>query len=133
MTAGVTQAIHRRWAESAPLCALLPVARVSTGASPSPSLPRAVLTKESDQPVAACNDGSAVTAVGVRIEVFHADYDAAAAIVRQAAAVLDRTDFPLPEGGRVVGIRRINDSEQQQEDGTWRMAVELLCTVHWCP
>ncbi|MGD0897986.1 MAG: DUF3168 domain-containing protein [Thermoguttaceae bacterium] len=132
MTAGVMQAIHQRWAASAPLCALLPAAKVSTGASPNPSLPRAVLTKESDRPAAVCNDGSAVTEVGVRIEVFHPDYDVAAAVIRQAAAQFDRTDFPLPRSGRVINMRRTGASEQQQADGTWRMAVDFLCMVY-CP
>jgi hypothetical protein len=132
MTAGVMQAIHQRWAGAAQLSALLPAARVSTGASPNPSLPRAVLTKQSDRPVAVCNDGSAVTEIGVRIEVFHPDYDAAAAVIQQAAVQFDRTDFALPQSGRVINMRRTDDSEQQQEDGTWRMAIDFLCVV-WCP
>ena len=98
----------------------------------NPSLPRAVLTKESDRSAAVCNDGSAVTEVGVRIEVFHPDYDAAAAVIQEAASLFDRTDFALPQGGRVINMRRTDDSEQQQEDGTWRMAINFLSAV-WCP
>jgi hypothetical protein len=132
MTAGVMQAIQQRWGASAGLCVLLPAARVSTGASPDPALPRAVLSKQSDQPLAACNDGSAVTTVGVRIEVFHANYDAAAAVVCQVAALLDRTDFPLPDGGQVINMRRMNETEEQLGDGTWQMTIDFACTVY-CP
>jgi hypothetical protein len=132
MSAALMQAIQQRWGESAGLSALVPAERVSTGASPSPALPRAVLSKQSHQPLAACNDGSAVSTVGVRIEVFHANYDAAAAVVRQLAAVLDRADFPLPDGGRVINMRKMNDTEEQHSDGTWQMAVDFACTLY-CP
>ncbi len=130
MFADLMGAIHQRWGASPGLCQLLPVARVSTGASPAPSLPRAVLTRLSDRPLAALNDGSAVTSVGVRLLVFHASYDAATAIVRQADALLDRADFALPDGGRVIDMRRIDESEEQQPDGVWRMTVDFACAVY---
>ena len=134
MIGALMQAIHQRWQATAGLSGLLPATRVTTGASPNPSLPRAVLTRQSDQPVAACNDGSAVTLVGVRIQVFHANYDAAAAIIDQVTAAFDRADFPLddgpPGGARVICMRRSNYSEGQEADGNWRMAVDFACAVY---
>ena len=129
MAMSLIQGIHRRWASSGPLCALLPASRVSTGLSADPAVPRAVIRKESDRPLAACNDGSTVASVGVRIEVFHGDYDAAAAIVDQINAAMDRVDFALDDGDKVIDMRRTNGSEQQQDDGLWRMVVDFTCAV----
>jgi hypothetical protein len=134
MTVALVEAIHQRWAASPGLAGLLPAARLSTGASPNPALPRAVLSRQGEQPLAACNDGSAVTLVGVRIEVFHPNFDAAAAIVDQLTTAFDRADFPLadgsPPGARLICMRRINHAEGQEADGTWRMAVDFACTVY---
>jgi hypothetical protein len=134
MTVALLGAIHQQWAASPGLAGLLPAARLSTGASPNPSLPRAVLTRQSEQPLAACNDGSAVASVGVQVEVFHLSYDAAATIVDQVTKVFDRADFPLddgpPEGARVICMRRTNHSEGQEADGTWRMTVDFACAVY---
>ena len=130
MTLSLVQAIHQRWAESPALCSLLPVARVSTGMSADPALPRAVVHKESDRPLLSCNDGSEVALVTVRIRVFHDDYAAAAATIGQLKAALERAEFALECGGKVLDVRRSNDSEQQLENGVWEMTIDFDCTVH---
>ena len=130
MAMSLIQAIHQRWAATGPLSAALSASRVSTGLSAVHGVPLAVITKQSDQPLAACNDGSAVDSIGVRIEVFHGNYDAAAAIVAQVKAAMDRADFALDGGNMVIDMRRTNDSEQQQDDGVWRMVVDFACMVY---
>lgn len=130
MALTLIQAIHRRWADAAALCALLPASRVSTGMSADPAVPRAVIHKESDRPLVACNDGSEVALVDIRIRVFHEEYTAAAAIVNQVKAAMDRADFTLGDGDAVIDMRRSDDSEQQQEDGVWQMTIDFTCAVH---
>jgi len=124
------QVIHQRWAAAESLDGLLPAARVYTGMSVDPTLPFAVISKESGRPVSRHNDGSAVDAVGVRIQVFHHDYDSAAAIVEQIKSVFDRGSFPLAGGDKVLSLERCNDSEQQADDGVWRMAIDFTCMVY---
>jgi hypothetical protein len=132
MAVNLLAAIHQRWSLTPSLCAVLPAARASTGASADPAVPRAVISKQNDRPLLAANDGSAVDAVGVRIAVFHASHDAAAAIVAEIKAVFDRADFAV-EGGRVINMRREDNSEQQDDDGLWQMAIHFICHVYQDP
>jgi hypothetical protein len=132
MAVDLLAAIHERWAATPSLCALLPAARVVTGMSADPAAPRAVIGKQSDRPLVVANDGSAVDAVGLRIEVFHAHHDAAAAIVAEIKAAFDRADFAV-DGGRVIAMRRENDAEHQEDDGLWRMMIEFICHVYQNP
>ena len=126
----LAQVIHQRWAAAAALDALLPAARVYTGLSVDPTVPFAVISKLSEQPTSYHNDGSAVAAVGLRIEVFHSQYDAAAAIMQQVKAAFDRSDFPLAGSDKVVDMQRLNDFERQTADGVWHCTCDFQCTVH---
>ncbi len=125
----LVQAIHQRWAASAGLDALLPVSRVYTGISVEGTTPYAVITKQSDRPWVYLSDGSTIDRVGVRVEVFHDDYDAAAAIMHQVKAAFDRADLTLTGGDRVINVQRLDDSERQDNDGLWRLTIDFLCTV----
>ena len=126
----LAQVIHQRWAAAEGLNGLLPAARVYTGMSVESSLPFAVISKQSDRPLSRYNDGSAIDAVGVRIQVFHQDYDSAAAIVEQLKVVFDRSRFALAGCDKVIDMRRSDDSEHQEEDGAWRMVIDFDCTVY---
>jgi hypothetical protein len=126
----LAQVIHQRGAAAEQLNDLLPADRVTTGTGVDPTLPYAAISKHSQRPGVIYNDGSAVDTVGVQIEVFHDDYDAAAAIVAQIKAVFDRTDFALAGSDRVINIQRSNDFQEHAADGTWRMAVDLNCSVY---
>ncbi|MGA2619841.1 MAG: hypothetical protein ABSF26_19685 [Thermoguttaceae bacterium] len=130
MALSLMQAIHCRWSAVEPLCALLPGGRLATGLSPDPGLPRAVVSLQSDRPLAACNDGSTVRLIGLRFQVFHGNYDAAAAIVEQIDAAFDRTDFDLDDGQRVIEMRRTGGGQRQQDDGVWQMNIDFVCMVH---
>lgn len=121
--------IHQRWAAAAPLSGLLPASRVYTGSSVAPAPPLALIKKESDRPLATYNDGSATAAVAVQIEVYHASYDAAAAIVEQVRAAFDNAAFDLGDGDRVIHMRRTNGAEEQTPDGVWQITTEFECIV----
>ena len=126
----LAEVIHQRWAAAAALEDLLPASRVYTGMSVDPATPYAVIAKLSDRPAGYHNDGSAVTTVGVRIQVFHDNYDSAAAVVDQVIAAFDRTDFALAGADKVINMQRGNDFHQQEDDGTWRMVIDFDCTVY---
>ena len=123
------QAIHERWAAATALQAVLPASRLYTGVCPNAALPWATVGKESERPVACHNDGSAAVAVDVKIDVFHGDHDAGAAIVEQVVAAFDRSDFALAGNDRVVDMRRGNDFEQESDDGVWQFTCEFQCVV----
>jgi hypothetical protein len=124
------QTIHQRWAASATLDALLPADRVYTGLSVDPAMPYAVISKQSDRPLSRHNDRSGVDTVVVRMQVFHEDYDAAAAIIAQIKSVFDRSRFALSGSDQVLNMQRTNDSEAQQADGVWQMIIDFNCTVY---
>jgi hypothetical protein len=123
------EVIHQRWATATTLNSLLPAARVYTGRSADPSRPFAVIFKQSHRPLAQCNDGTAFAAIGLRIQVFHDDHDAAAAIIDQLKATFDRTRFSLSGSDTVTLVQCSNDWEQQNDDGVWQMTVDCICTV----
>jgi hypothetical protein len=124
------QVIHQRWAATAALDGLLPAERLYTGMSVDPTLPYAVLNKESERPGDYYNDGSAMVAVGLRIEVFAGQYQSGADILHQLKAAFDRSEFALAGGDKVVDMRRLNDFEKQSEDGVWQFTCDFQCTVY---
>ncbi len=123
------QVIHERWAEAAALNVLLPAACVFTGASYDASLPLAVITKESDKPDSYESDGSAIDVVELRIRVLHARHDVAAEIIHKIKKAFDRTTFNLADSDVVRLMQRMNDYEQQRDDGSWEMIIDFQCTV----
>jgi hypothetical protein len=124
------QAIHQRWAATAALNAALPAARVFTGMSFDPSLPRAAISKQSDKPSSYASDGSAIDSVVVRFLLFHENYDDATELVHQVKLAFDRSSFALAGDDRVQLMQRTNDFEQQLDDGTWQMTIDFECTVY---
>ena len=126
----LAQVIHQRWAAAAGLNDLLPTDRVFTGMSFDPSLPFATIGKESDRPTSYQSDGSAVDTVSLRIRVFHEHHADAAAIVHQIKTAFDRTAFDLAGSDKVLIMQRVNDFEQQRDDGAWQMVVDFNCTVY---
>jgi hypothetical protein len=126
----LTQAVHQRWAATAPLVALLPAERVFTGSSVDPAPPFAVIARESGQPLARFGDGSGIDAARLRIQVFDDCYDRATAIIQQVKLAFDRASFALASGDKVLEIRRHADGEEQQPDARWQMTVEFECIVY---
>ncbi|MGD0516486.1 MAG: DUF3168 domain-containing protein [Thermoguttaceae bacterium] len=126
----LAQVIHQRWAADSTLNGLLPATRVYTGLSFDPTRPFAVISKESDKPETYHSDGSAIDAVGLRIQVFHDNYDAGAEIAHQIKKVFDRTAFDLSGSDKVLNIQRGNNSENQTDDGVWQFIMDFICTVY---
>ncbi|MHC4179509.1 MAG: tail completion protein gp17 [Planctomycetota bacterium] len=126
----LAQVIHQRWTATEPLNDLLPAARVYTGMSVDPTTPYAIITRQSDRPVACLNDGSTVDRVGLRIAVFHDHYDAGASIVHQIKVAFHLAEFALSGSDKVISMRRSDDFERQSEDGVWHFAVDFNCTVY---
>ncbi len=133
----LAQVIHQRWAAAAELDALLPAGRVFTGLSVDPQVPYAVISKRSGAPGGPAgsgalryNDGSAVEAIDLRIEVFDEDYDRAAAVIAQVKAAFDGTSFDLAGSDKVILMRRTAEAEEQADDGRWRWAIDFRCTVY---
>src|SRR3972149_10910601 len=124
----LAQVIHQRWAAATTLNGLLPASRVDTGLSFDPLRPFAVISKESDRPETYHSDGSAVDTVGLRIQVFHDNYDAGAEIMHQIKVAFDRTAFDLAGSDKVLNIERSNDWERQHNDGAWHFVVAFKCT-----
>ena len=129
-TMNLDQVIHQRWAATPALDGLLPAERVYTGMSVDPTLPYAVLSKESERPGDYHNDGSATAAVGLRIQVFAGQYRSGADILHQLKAAFDHGDFPLSGADKVVDMQRLNDFGRQSDDGVWQFTCDFLCTVY---
>ena len=126
----LAQVIHQRWAADEALNGLLPASRVYTGMSVDPTTPYAVITKQSHRPMAYLSDGSTVDQVGVRVQTFHDNYDAGAAIVHQIKVAFHQAEFALSGSDKVINIQRSNDFEHLDRDGVWQFVVDLNCTVY---
>ena len=124
------EAIHQRWAASEGLAALLPAEGVKTGRSLDDAVPYATLTRRASRTAFRTNAGDALDEVGLRIDVWHDDYDAGRAIVHQIKAAFDRSDFELVGGDRVVQMRRTDDSASQHDDGVWQFTIDFLAQVY---
>src|SRR5213083_5588 len=115
------QAIHARWAANGGLTALVPAARFVTGkALGGLSLPYATLTRVGQRRAVRTSSRS-VADVQVRFDVFSTDLGT----LRQAAdavkACFDRQTFF--GGATVLRMRQTDDSEEQADDGTWRLSL----------
>lgn len=126
----LAQVIHQRWAAAEALDQLLPASRVYTGMSVDPRPPYAVITRQSDRPSAYFHDGSTVDQVGVRVQVFHDNHDAGAAIVHQIKRAFHQSQFALSGSDKVINMQRANDSERPNDDGLWQFVIDFNCTVY---
>jgi hypothetical protein len=124
------QVIHERWTAATALNALLPASCVHTGANFSPELPRATIYKTSDKPKSYESTGSAIDIVVLRIVVYHERYADAAEIVHQIKAAFNRSSFTLSGSDQVQLMERVNDFEEQLDDGAWQMTIDFQCTVY---
>ena len=129
----LAEVLHQRWAATAALNDLLPASSVHTGPGVERTTPQAVITKQSDRPDVYLSDGSSLNAVGVRIQIFHDSYDSAVAVLQQVRTAFDRTEFDLAGSDKVINMRRANDFEDRQDDGTWRLVIDFDCTVYLVP
>ena len=124
------QAIHQRWAASEALAALLPAGAVKTGRSLDDTVPYATVTRRANRTVFRTNAGDALDEVTLRIDVWHDDYDAGRAILREVKEAFDRSAFDLTGGDRVTQMRRASDFASQHDDGVWQLTIDFLVQVY---
>ncbi len=127
----LAQVIHQRWAADSTLDGLLPAARVYTGLSFDPARPFAVISKESDKPETYHSDGSAIDAVGLRIQVFHDHYDAGAEIAGQIKKSFDRTAFDLAGSDKVLNIERTTTRKNKRATASGNSPSILIARCTW--
>ena len=139
------QTIHDRWADDADLTLLLPATsdkdtnKVWTGLDFNPALPFASIEKLGGSPEQYDNCDTAIDRVAIRIQVFTEDHDQGEDIIRAIKAAFDRSDFTLAGGSSsssgedaeaVLNMQRTNDSQFQEEDGTWRFVIDFDAWVY---
>ena len=124
------QAIHARWAASSGLEALLPAARVRTGAFHGEGRPYATLERKTSRTVFRTNAGDALDEVTLAVHVWHEGYDAGRAIADQVRTAFDRSDFGLDGGNRVVRMHRIADAARQHDGNVWQFTLEFSVSVY---
>jgi hypothetical protein len=124
------QAIHQRWASSGKLSSLLPVDRVRTGLARDLGIPYATLTRKPGRTILRTNAGDALDEIPIVIQLWHDQFDAGQAIAREVKAALDRSQFALADGDRVIDMRRSGESVVERGDGTWQWAIEFSVQVY---
>lgn len=124
------QAVHQQWALSETLTDLLPAEDLKTGRFFGDSLPYATIVRRKNRTAFRTNSADAMDEVTLDVHVWHDDYDAGRAVVQQAKATFDRSDFALSGGDKVVQMRRVDDSARQHDDGTWQFTIEFMVQVY---
>jgi len=123
------QAIHQRWAAAGTLSALLPAEKLRTGLARGLGLPYAVLTRKAGRNVFRSSGGQALDEVILAVHVWHEEYDAGRAIVREIKAAFDNGDFSLPDGPRAVAMRWTGEAAPHYDGKAWRFELEFLVQV----
>ena len=68
--------------------------------------------------------------VGLPIQVFHGQYDAARPSCSRSKWPSTAPISPWPAAISSFHMRRVNDSERQSEDGVWQFSRDYQCTVY---
>ncbi len=120
--------IQRRWAVDFSLAGLVPPDRVFTGAAGgAPALPYVVIHRLPEAKAERTSSGTTIARTRLRMNIWAAGLEQATAIARAVAARLDRADFELADG-RVLDVVLADETHERQNDGTWRVALELQIT-----
>ena len=128
----IEAAIHRRWAATPALDALLSADRLRTGLVHGDDRPYATLERKSSRTAFRTNAGDALDEVTLAIHVWHDSFDAGQAIVEAILAAFDNSSFDCGAGDRVVQIRRTAQSAKQQANNAWQFILEFSASVHLC-
>lgn len=125
----VEQAIQRRWTAFRPLERLVPAGRVFTGsAHDNPEMPYAVVTRQGDRPVVHTSSGTSVREITVRIHLWVSTLGEGKRIVSRLGRAFELTD-PRTIDAEILVIRRGEQDEELNEDGSWRLRVDLIVLV----
>jgi len=123
------QAVHQRWAADPGLAAALPAENVVTGRYGGGQVPYATVHRTQNRRLLRTNDGR-LDETRLAVHVWHDDYDAGRQIAELVQAAFDGAGFALPNGGRVVRMRRTADSAEEHDDGLWQFSLEFLVQVY---
>lgn len=121
--------IHDLWEHQAgdafdTLRSRLPVARAVTGTwKGDDALPRATINREGGSPLARW-EGGRLDVDTLRIQVWHDNFDAGAAIRDAVVAAFDDFDIRLP-GKTIVCMRLANHFDLEEDDGVWQFLVDF--------
>jgi hypothetical protein len=127
------QAIHNRWATDFLLAGLLPQDRLSTGAARGDtSFPYAVLSRRENQVLTRTSSGTSIDRAVLSFAIWSADLDEAKEIARAVARRFERSDFPLDEGS-VLNMQRLQETETQADDGSWRVEIDYAVIHRHAP
>ena len=122
-------AIHDRWAGAAALVALLPEARVFTGAARgNVPLPYVVLMREGETPRTRTSSLTEVSEIVVRFVIYVAELDVGKAIAEAIRVAFNRQGFALAIGTCLV-MQGTSEQEQAATDGTWMVTASYLARV----
>jgi hypothetical protein len=121
------QAIHARWAGDGTLTALVPAARFVTGkVLGGLELPYATLSRIGQRRATRTSSRS-LAEVQVRFDVFSADLGTLRQTADAVKARFDRATFA--GGATVLRMRREDESQEQADDGVWRLSAVYSAKV----
>lgn len=125
----VEQAIQRRWAAFRPLERLVPAARVFTGsAHDDPALPYAIVSRQGDRPVVHTSSGTEVREITIRIQFWVHTLDEGKKIVSRLGRAFELNN-PGAIDANILVVRRGEQDEQLNEDGSWCLRTDLIVLV----
>jgi hypothetical protein len=122
---GLEQAIHERWAATGALTALVPVARVFTGAAvDQPAAPYVVWQRVNTAPQARTSSGRQVDRTRMRCEIRAEQLAIAKQIAQAVFDAYNRATLTLVSGTCLI-MQHVAFDEVLSPEGWWRVATEF--------
>ncbi len=124
----IEQAIHERWAVTGALIALVPAARVFTGAAAdNPAAPYVVWQRLSTAPAARTSSGRQISRTRLRCEIRAEQLAAAKQIAAAVSEEFNRSAFSLAVG-TCLAMQHAGHEETLTPQGWWLVATEFDVT-----
>lgn len=127
------KALHEWWAAEASLRTWIAPDRFFTGHVTDGELPYGTLWRLGSRVLWRTGAGDLLEEVGLRLRLWHPDYQAVRAIVEHVRRVWDRSSFRLEEGGQVAALLIGPQTYRQERKGAWLAEVALEAQVYWPP
>ncbi|MDZ4781244.1 MAG: DUF3168 domain-containing protein [Planctomycetia bacterium] len=122
---GLEQAIHERWAATGALTALVPAARVFTGAAVNqPATPYVVWMRVNTAPHARTSSGRQVDRTRMRCEIRTEQLAVAKQVAQAIFDAYNRAAFALVSGSCLT-MQHVAHEESLAPEGWWRVATEF--------
>jgi len=121
---GLEEAIQERWAAAGALTALVPAARVFTGAAvDQPAVPYVVWTRRASAPVARTSSGRNIDRTRMRCEIRAEQLTLAKQIAQAVHDAYNRVSFALT-AGECLTMQVAAHEEALTHEGWWVVATE---------